>query len=73
MHILGLQGMSRRIDTYSEGYGFELWNMVATIGSFILAIGVLIARRQHLLLQGQGQERCHRSAPTRGTPGASSG
>ncbi|MGI9602308.1 MAG: aa3-type cytochrome oxidase subunit IV, partial [Acidimicrobiales bacterium] len=42
MHILGLQGMSRRIDTYSSGFGFELWNMVATIGSFILAIGVLI-------------------------------
>ncbi|MDH4169567.1 MAG: cytochrome c oxidase subunit I, partial [Acidimicrobiia bacterium] len=42
MHILGLQGMSRRIDTYSEGYGFELWNMVASIGSFILATGVLI-------------------------------
>ncbi|KAA0235591.1 MAG: cytochrome c oxidase subunit 1 [Acidimicrobiales bacterium] len=42
MHILGLQGMSRRIATYSEGYGFNFWNMVATIGSFILAVGVLL-------------------------------
>ncbi len=42
MHILGLQGMSRRVDTYSPGYGFELWNMVATIGSFTLFTGVLI-------------------------------
>ncbi len=31
-HILGLQGMSRRIQTYSPGQGFELWNMVSTIG-----------------------------------------
>jgi cytochrome c oxidase subunit 1 len=41
MHILGLNGMSRRIDTYSPGFGFELWNMVATIGVFIIALGVL--------------------------------
>ena len=42
MHVLGLQGMSRRIDTYSPGFGFEAWNMVATIGSFIIALSVLI-------------------------------
>ena len=42
MHVLGLQGMSRRIDTYSPGFGFEFWNLVATIGSFIIALGVLI-------------------------------
>jgi len=42
MHVVGLQGMSRRIDTYAAGYGFEFWNLVATIGSFIIALGVLI-------------------------------
>jgi len=42
MHILGLQGMSRRIDTYSPGFGFEFWNMVATIGSFTIALSVLV-------------------------------
>ena len=42
MHVLGLQGMSRRIDTYSPGFGFEFWNLVATIGSFIIALGVLV-------------------------------
>ena len=42
MHILGLQGMSRRIDTYSPGFGFELWNMVVTIGSFIIALSIVI-------------------------------
>ena len=40
MHILGLQGMSRRIDTYDTGFGFELWNLVATIGAFIIAAGI---------------------------------
>jgi len=42
MHILGLQGMSRRIHSYSPGFGFELWNMVETIGSFIIGLGVLL-------------------------------
>ena len=42
MHILGLQGMSRRIFTYSANQGFGLWNMVATIGAFTLAVSLLI-------------------------------
>ncbi len=37
MHVLGLQGMSRRVYTYDPGYGFDLWNKVATIGAFTLA------------------------------------
>jgi len=42
MHILGLQGMSRRIFTYSKGQGFEFWNFVATIGAFTIAVGLLV-------------------------------
>jgi cytochrome c oxidase subunit 1 len=42
MHILGLQGMSRRIATYEEGLGFDAWNMVATIGAFVIAVSVLV-------------------------------
>ena len=42
MHILGLQGMSRRIHSYSPGFGFEFWNLVETIGSFVIGIGVLL-------------------------------
>jgi cytochrome c oxidase subunit 1 len=41
MHILGLQGMSRRIYTYDAGYGFDVWNKIATIGAFTLASSVL--------------------------------
>ena len=47
MHILGLQGMPRRMQTYDESQGFCLWNMVATIGAFILAIGTLLSGTTH--------------------------
>jgi cytochrome c oxidase subunit 1 len=42
MHILGLQGMSRRIPTYSDWQGFNFWNMVSTIGAFLIAISLLV-------------------------------
>jgi cytochrome c oxidase subunit I len=47
MHILGLQGQPRRMYVWTEnraGEGFfdlGFWNMVASIGSFVLAIGIL--------------------------------
>src|SRR3954451_4304216 len=41
-HILGLQGMPRRIYTYPEGRGWDVWNLVSTIGSFIIATSILI-------------------------------
>ncbi len=42
MHILGLQGMSRRIPTYRDGYGFNLWNLVSTIGAYTIAVSLLV-------------------------------
>ncbi|MDA0364534.1 MAG: cytochrome c oxidase subunit I [Chloroflexi bacterium] len=41
MHFLGVSGMPRRIYTYDAGLGWEMWNMVATIGSYIIAVGML--------------------------------
>src|SRR2546426_4518720 len=41
-HILGLQGMPRRIYTYPAHRGWDFWNFVATIGSFIIALSVLV-------------------------------
>jgi len=41
-HQLGLDGMPRRVVTYRDSDGFEGLNMVSTIGSFILALGVLV-------------------------------
>ncbi|MEI7619505.1 MAG: cytochrome c oxidase subunit I [Actinomycetota bacterium] len=48
MHILGLQGQPRRMQVWTEfraGQGFfnlAFWNRVASVGSFVLAIGVLM-------------------------------
>jgi cytochrome c oxidase subunit 1 len=42
MHILGLNGMPRRVYTYSAGMGFEFWNAVETAGSLILGFSFLI-------------------------------
>ncbi|MBI1886557.1 MAG: cbb3-type cytochrome c oxidase subunit I, partial [Chloroflexi bacterium] len=42
MMILGLLGMPRRIYTYPEGLGWDVWNMVATLGAFLIATSVLL-------------------------------
>jgi cytochrome c oxidase subunit 1 len=42
MHILGLQGMIRRTYTYPESLGLTFWNQVATVGSFLIALSILV-------------------------------
>jgi cytochrome c oxidase subunit 1 len=42
MHIPGLLGMPRRIYTYEPGRGWEIWNLLCTIGAFVQAIATLI-------------------------------
>ncbi len=41
-HILGLQGMPRRIYRYPSGRGWDFWNLISTIGAFIIALSVLV-------------------------------
>ena len=41
-HILGLIGMPRRIYTYPTGTGWDTYNLLSTIGSFVIALGVLV-------------------------------
>ncbi|MDP8936658.1 MAG: cytochrome c oxidase subunit 4, partial [Actinomycetota bacterium] len=41
-HILGLQGMPRRIYTYPEGMGWDVWNFVSTLGSFMIAASIAV-------------------------------
>ena len=74
MHILGLQGMPRRTYTYRDGYGFDFWNMVSTIGAFTIAVVDARVLLQHLRQPAQGQgDAAGRWRPTRGTPAPSSG
>ena len=42
MHVMGFLGMPRRVYTYSSELGIDWYNIVATIGSFVLAIGFVI-------------------------------
>ena len=42
MHYLGLIGMTRRTYTYLGDKGWNEWNMVCTIGAFVLGIGIFL-------------------------------
>jgi cytochrome c oxidase subunit I len=41
-HVLGLDGMPRRVYEYEDVGHLALYNLISTIGSFILASGVLV-------------------------------
>ncbi|MEA2253790.1 MAG: cytochrome c oxidase subunit [Solirubrobacteraceae bacterium] len=41
-HSLGLDGMPRRVYEYNDVGHLELYNLISTIGSFILGLGVLV-------------------------------
>jgi len=41
-HALGLSGMPRRIYTYAPGSGWSTYNVISTIGSYILGLGILV-------------------------------
>ncbi len=42
MHIPGLLGMPRRIYTYEPGRGWEVWNMIVSVGVLFQIAGVLL-------------------------------
>jgi cytochrome c oxidase subunit 1 len=42
MHLLGLLGMPRRVYTYSQGGTWEVYNFMSTVGSFVMALGILV-------------------------------
>lgn len=41
-HIVGLLGMPRRYYTYPPDFGWDIYNVISTIGAFIFAVGVFI-------------------------------
>jgi cytochrome c oxidase subunit 1 len=52
MHIPGLLGMPRRIYTYEPGRGWDVWNLIVTVGVYfqaaallVFAMNLLISRR----------------------------
>ncbi|CAN5587393.1 hypothetical protein BH24ACT26_BH24ACT26_18020 [soil metagenome] len=42
MHVSGLLGQPRRTYTYEDGLGWDIWNLLSSLGSFVLAAGILV-------------------------------
>jgi len=42
MHVPGLLGMPRRIYTYEPGLGWDIWNLICTIGVFFQMAGTIV-------------------------------
>jgi len=42
MHIPGLLGMPRQIYTYEPGRGWEVWNLIVSLGGIVQAVAVLL-------------------------------
>lgn len=42
MHMVGLLGMPRRVYTYQAGLGWEIYNLLSTIGVFIIIPGIAV-------------------------------
>jgi cytochrome c oxidase subunit I+III len=42
MHIVGMLGMPRRVYTYPAGIGWDIYNLISTIGTFIIATSILV-------------------------------
>lgn len=41
-HILGLQGMPRRIYTYPDGMGWDIWNLVSSVGALMVGLSAVL-------------------------------
>jgi len=55
-HVLGLLGMQRRIYRYAPGLGFDLWNLVATIGAFTIALSIVVFLVNAVVTARRGEE-----------------
>ena len=42
MHVVGLEGMPRRVYTYPSGLGWDGYNLAETIGAFVTTAGILL-------------------------------
>ena len=83
-HSAGLSGMPRRVYDYPEGTGLAAYNLVSTIGSFVLGVGVVMvvtnllwsakhgAQAGQRPLEGQHTRVVHRRRRRRRTTSTSS-
>ena len=64
-HSAGLSGMPRRIYEYSAGSGWHAYNLISTIGAFILAAGRRSSRCINLVRVAQARH-AGRARPVEG-------
>jgi cytochrome c oxidase subunit I+III len=55
MHLLGLQGMPRRVYTYQAGMGWDNLNLLSTIGAVTLAVGIVVSLVNAFRSAGTGE------------------
>jgi cytochrome c oxidase subunit 1 len=55
-HILGLEGMPRRISVYPDGMGWNMWNFISTIGAFTIAVSFLVFIANAVRTRTRGEE-----------------
>jgi cytochrome c oxidase subunit 1 len=55
MHVLGNDGMPRRVYTYVSGQGWDGWNLVATGGAYLTALSFLLFA--YIVLKGMRGEK----------------
>jgi cytochrome c oxidase subunit 1 len=55
MHVLGVAGMPRRMSIYPTGTGWDFWNIVATVGAFVLASSVWLFIMNAFLSMRRGE------------------
>ncbi len=56
MHMSGLLGMPRRIYTYSDNQGWDVWNMMSTTGAFLIAISMLVFIANFIISLRRGEK-----------------
>lgn len=56
MHWLGLEGMPRRIYTYSEESGWGGWNMFISVGFFVLAFSFILFALNMIISLAAGEK-----------------
>src|SRR5690554_447129 len=54
MHLLGFDGMPRRVYTYLEGMGWGAWNLFVTVSAFVLALGFALTLFNLLYSRSRG-------------------
>jgi cytochrome c oxidase subunit 1 len=59
MHFLGLNGMPRRIYTYSSEYGWDFLNGLASFGYVVMALGILVFIVNLLILTRKAPDAGH--------------